>query len=591
MRIALPALFAAALLAGCGTDRGPSAGEPQVKSGTQIADDWFVDRAADTGLDFSHFNGMSGALYMSEIIGPGVALFDYDNDGDLDVYLVQGQMLGANKTLNDALFPPRDAAPLRGRLYRNDLAVTADGSRSVHFTDVTEKSGLDARGYGMGVAAGDFDNDGCTDLYVTGFGSTQLFHNNCDGTFSDVTQTSGTLVSGWTVPASFFDFDRDGWLDLYVGSYLRYSTEATAKCFSASGSVDYCTPKTYQPVAGHLFHNNRNGTFSDVSAAAGIASEFGPALGVATADFNGDGWIDLYIANDSHENQLWLNQRNGTFKNAGLLAGVALTREGKAEASMGVDAGDFDNDGDEDIFVTEQTGEGHNLFVNDGSGTFDDRSTRSGLGPASLPYTGFGTAWFDVDNDGWLDLLTVNGAVQTIQALAQAHDPFPLRQRKQLFRNRGDGRFDDVTSRGGRVLQIAEVSRGAAFGDIDNDGDTDVVVANNNGPARLLINMVGSRKHWLGLRLVGGPKGRDMLGARVEIVRTGGTAHAAPLTLWRRARADGGYGSANDPRVLAGLGDSTEEPRVRVRWPDGRVEEFDPQPIDRYVTLKEGTGK
>jgi hypothetical protein len=390
---------------------------------------------------------------------------------------------------------------------------------------------------------------------------------------------------GWSVSAAFLDYDRDGWLDLYVGSYLRYTVESATKCFSPSGARDYCTPNTYKPLPGRLFHNNGNGTFTDTTAASRIATEFGPALGVSAADFNGDGWIDLYVANDSQPNQLWINQHNGTFKNTALLAGAALTQEGKAEASMGVDAGDFDNDGDDDLFVTEQTGEGHNLFVNDGSGSFDDRSSRSGLGAASLGYTGFGTAWFDYDNDGWLNLLTANGAVQTIQALAEARDPFPLHQKKQLFHNLGNGRFEDVTSSAGAVFQLSEVGRGAAFGDIDNDGDTDVVIANNNGPLRLLINNVGNRKHWLGLRLVARARPRDMVGARVAIVRRN-----AP-TLWRRARADGSYASANDPRVLVGLGDSTETPTVRVTWPDGRTEDWPSVAVDRYTTLAEGNSK
>jgi hypothetical protein len=311
---------------------------------------------------------------------------------------------------------------------------------------------------------------------------------------------------------------------------------------------------------------------------------------VTAADFNGDGWLDLDVANDSQPNQLWINQHDGTFKNTALEAGVALTAEGKAEASMGVDAGDFDNDGDEDIVVTEQTGEGHNLYVNDGHGAFEDQSARSGLASASLGFTGFGAAWFDFDNDGWLDLLTVNGAVQTIQALAQARDPFPLHQRKQLFRNlgrpiRGDGapgvKFAEVSGQAGKVFELSEVGRGAAFGDIDNDGDTDVVIANNNGPLRLLINNVGNKKHWLGLRLVGGPMGlRDMVGARVEIIRKN------QPTLWRRVHADGSYATANDPRVLVGLGDSTERPNVHVHWPDGSVSESLDVPIDRYITIE-----
>jgi enediyne biosynthesis protein E4 len=538
--------------------------------------------AEASGLRFTHVNGMSGDLTMPEILGPGVALFDYDNDGDLDVFVLQGQPLGAKAGGG----PPQGHQPsLTGKLFRNDLEVHADGTRTLRFTDVTARSGIVASGYGMGVATGDFDNDGFVDLYLTNFGANQLLHNNGDGTFTDVTGKSGTGMSGWSVSAAFLDYDRDGWLDLYVGSYLRYTLEGATKCFGPSGARDYCTPNTYKPLPGRLFHNNRNGTFSDVTAASRIASEFGPALGVSTADFNGDGWIDLYIANDSQPNQLWINQHDGTFRNTALLAGAALTQEGKAEASMGVDAGDFDNDGDDDLFVTEQTGEGHNLFVNDGAGSFDDRSSRSGLAAASLAYTGFGTAWFDYDNDGWLDLLTANGAVQTIQALAQAHDAFPLHQRKQLFHNLGNGRFEDVTASAGAVFGLSEVGRGAAFGDVDNDGDTDVVVANNNGPLRLLINNVGNRKHWLGLRLVGRERPRDMLGARVAIVRKSGP------TLWRRARADGSYASANDPRVLAGLGDSTEPPTVRVVWPDGRTEEWRDVAVDRYTTLAEGRGK
>jgi enediyne biosynthesis protein E4 len=578
-----PALLviACCFAAGC-RDRTSTPGSPELARATgrpAALTDWFSDEAEASGLRFTHVNGMSGDLTMPEILGPGVALFDYDNDGDLDVFVLQGQMLGVKGR------GPAPQGPLTGRLFRNDLEVHPDGTRTLHFTDVTAQSGIAATGYGMGVATGDFDNDGFVDLYLTNFGANQLLHNNGDGTFTDVTAKSGTSMSGWSVSAAFLDYDRDGWLDLYVGSYLRYTVEETTKCFSPSGARDYCTPNSYKPLPGRLFHNNRNGTFTDTTAASRIASEFGPALGVATADFNGDGWIDLYVANDSQPNQLWINQHDGTFRNTALLAGAALTQEGKAEASMGVDAGDFDNDGDEDLFVTEQTGEGHNLFVNDGSGSFDDRSSRSGLAAASLGFTGFGTAWFDYDNDGWLDLLTANGAVQTIQAQAQARDPFPLHQGKQLFRNLGNGRFEDVASSAGAVFQLSEVGRGAAFGDIDNDGDTDVVIANNNGPLRLLINNVGNRKHWLGLRLVAGSRPRDMLGARVAIVRKNGP------TLWRRARADGSYASANDPRVLVGLGDSTETPTVRVIWPDGRTDEWTNTAIDRYTTLTETGGK
>jgi hypothetical protein len=572
---------ALALLCGCRTKPAGPAGPGSASSAGNP--EWFTDRAQETGLNFVHFNGMSGAFLYPELMGPGVALFDYDNDGDLDVFIVQGQMLG-NTPVSRAEPQPSGPLPLEGRLFRSDQEVHPDGSKTLRFTDVTEASGIDAHGYGMGVATGDYNNDGCIDLYVTSLGQNQLFRNNCDGTFTDVSTSSHTADAGWSVSATFLDFDRDGWLDLFVGHYLNYSVEANLHCFAVSGILDYCPPHVYRPQPSKLFHNNHDGTFTDVTAAAGMSREFGPTLGVATADFNGDGWIDLYVANDSQPNQLWMNQRDGTFRNTALLAGVALSPEGGVKASMGVDAGDFDNDGDEDLFITELTGQGHDLYVNDGSGVFEDRSARAGTRVGSLPYTGFGMAWFDFDNDGWLDVLTVNGAVtQNLEALAR-HERFPLKQRKQLFRNLGTGRFEDVTAQSGRALQVPDVSRGAAFGDIDNDGDIDVVVGTDSGPARLLINNVGSRKHWVGLRLLGDTTPRDMVGARVAVTRADG------LTIWRRARADGSYASANDPRVLVGLGDSAQPPNVRVIWPDGRREEWTHVAVDRYTTLREGGG-
>jgi hypothetical protein len=370
----------------------------------------------------------------------------------------------------------------------------------------------------------------------------------------------------------------------------------------------------YRPQPSHLYHNNRNGTFTDVTAAAGMRREFGPALGVSTADFNGDGWIDIYVANDGAPNHLWINRHDGTFTNTALGAGAALGADGEAKGSMGVDAADFDDDGDQDLFVADLAREGHDLYVNDGSGVFLEQAARAGLRLPSLRYTGFGAAWFDFDNDGRLDILTVNGAVRhTAEALTR-RETFFLQQSKQLFRNLGNGQFADVTENAGAVLRHPEVSRGAAFGDVDNDGDTDVVVANNSGPIRLLVNHIGNRKHWLGLRLVvgrgfqprqGGPDQpplklrrsaeasakaeraalRDALGARIAIVLQDGS------TRWRRARSDGSYASANDPRVLVGLGDTTTIVKVRVEWPGGNAEEWTDVPVDRYTTLKEGEGR
>ena len=563
-----------------GCRQSPERASPPVVSQSAPAD-WFTERAEAAGLTFVHFNGMSGKFLYPELMAPGVALFDYDNDGDLDVFVVQGRMLGKEEAT-----PQPTSLPLRGRLFRNDLTAGANGP-VLHFTDVTAQSGIVAEGYGMGVATGDYNNDGCVDLYVTSLGASQLFKNNCDGTFKDVTKESRTTQSGWSVPAVFFDFDRDGFLDLFVGHYLQYDVEMNLKCYSVAGNLDYCPPHVYRPEASHLLHNNGDGTFSDVTAAAGMTREFGPALGAVAADFDGDGWPDLFVANDSQQNQLWMNQRNGKFKNTALLAGVALSPEGLVKASMGVDAGDFDNDGKEDLIVTELTGQGSDFYVNTGGGAFEDRSAPAGIRLASLPHTGFGVGWLDVDNDGWLDLLAVNGAVTQILEGVARNEPFPLKQPKQLLRNLGSpstgsgqgGRFEDVTKQAGAFFSLPEVSRGAAFGDLDNDGDTDVVIGTDAGPVRLLVNNIGSRKHWVGLRLVSGPLKRDLVGARVEVKRADGRV------IWRRSRADGSYASANDPRVLVGLADSAQPTSVHVIWPDGRTDDFASVAVDRYTTL------
>jgi enediyne biosynthesis protein E4 len=582
-RLAVLTLGALGLLAAEAPAAAPAA--PPAASAGPI----FVDRAADWGLDFVHFNGMSGEYYYPEMVGAGAALFDYDGDGDLDAYLVQGSMLGAGKTLADATFKPRGPLPPAGRLFRNDGVRRPDGSLTPRFVDVTAASKLAATGYGMGVTAGDFDNDGRPDLYLADDGPNQLWHNQGDGTFRDVTAKAGVDDPRWSVAAVAFDFDRDGWLDLFVVDYVDFDLAHNPPCYAPSSRRDYCGPAAFQGVADRLFHNRGDGTFEDVSARAGIAAKPGPGLGAVAADFDGDGWPDLYVANDGAENFLWHNNHDGTFREDALFAGAALNRDGKAEAGMGVDAGDFDDDSDFDIVLAHLAGETDTLYVNAGGAVFSDRTVESGIGPPSLPFTSFGAGWLDYDGDGWLDLLTVSGAVRILEAQAAAGDPFPLKQSNQLFHNLGPDaagrvRFADVSDQAGPAFALPEVSRGAAFGDVDDDGDTDVLVTNNSGPARLLVNQLGDRRPWLGLRLLD-RNGRDALGAEVEVLRAG-----AP-TLLRRVHTDGSFASASDPRVLVGLGDAAKLTAVRVRWPDGVRERFPPPPAGAYATLREGSGE
>jgi len=526
----------------------------------------FKEVAEQVGLKFQHYNGMTGKFYLPEITGSGAALFDCDNDGDLDVFLVQGNVLEPNTRPNGTLF---------GRLFRNDL----NPGKTLSFTDVTQKSGIVATGYGMGAAVGDINNDGLPDLYLSNLGSNQMYLNKGDGKFVDVTKESGTDDPRWSTSASFFDYDRDGWLDLMIVNYADFSVSNNPSCYAATTAKDYCTPRVFRAPGNRLFHNKGNGTFEDVTAAAGVEKEFGHGLGVVTADFNNDGWIDIYVANDGDHNQLWINQKNGRFVNDALLAGCAVNRNGQAEAGMGVDAGDFDGNGTDDIFITHLMDETNTLYVNLGEGLFEDRTREAGLGMPGRRFTGFGTFFFDYDNDGWLDLFVANGAVQLLPELVRQKNPFPLGQPDQLFRNTGKGSFVEIVDE--PEFSLLEVGRGAAFGDVDNDGDTDFLVTNNNGPARLFLNQVGNRNHWLGLRLVG-KAGRDMLGAQVEIVVDD------KRSLRRRVRTDGSYLSGNDPRVLVGLGAVTRVKAVRVRWPDGTVEEWKDLKINQYTILKEG---
>lgn len=589
--VAAPGSAALAASPTAASSAAPGASEPYLE-----------DVTAASGVDFRHWNGRTGALDFPEMTGQGAALFDYDGDGDLDLYLVQGNHLRPSDR-GKTLEPPPDANP-KDRLYRN-LGVRQGVPR---FEDVTEASGIAAHGYGMGVAIGDLDNDGHPDLYLANYGPDQLWRNRGDGTFEDWTSRAGIAGKddGWSVGAVFFDYDADGLLDLFVIDYVQYSLATTVRCFANSSRRDYCGPAAFRPAANRLYRNLGEGRFEERTLPAGLAgSEVdGASLGVVAEDFDGDGDLDLYVANDGQPNNLWLNSggETPTFQDEALLAGVALNREGQPEASMGVAVGDVDGDGRFDLFMTHLMGETNTLYLDQGGALYEDRTIEMGLAANSMGFTSFGTGFLDLENDGWLDLYVASGAVKLLEEGLAAGDTFPLGQPNQLFHNqsaRGGRRFVDVSQRGGSSFALLEVGRGAAFGDLDGDGDTDVVSTNNHGPARLLLSRQGQAAKWIGLRLreLASRNGRDALGATAELELAPGTRGQGPRRWLRRAATDGSYSSANDPRLIFGLGidGASLDPKsivgVRVRWADGQEERFPAPAVGRYTELVRGEGK
>ncbi len=593
-------LMAAAILAGCGgagpanDPAAPVDAEAENAPAASSAPPAFTEQAARLGLAFRHENDAEDRFLLPEIMGSGAALFDFDDDGDLDAYLVQGGDLGsyherpgdasATNDTNSPTFPTGD------RLFRNELTETGE----LRFVDVTSDSGIVSTGYGMGVAAADFDGDGLTDLHVTNLGPNRLWRNLGDGRFEDRAAEAGVGDPKWSVSAAFLDFDGDGGLDLFVVNYVDFNLGSQVPCTFGSGELDYCSPRTHKAEPDRLFRNLGGGRFEDVTHRAGLASAFGNGLGVVPADLDRDARPDLYVANDATPNQMWMNAGGGRFENRALFGGSAVNGQGEAEAGMGVDAGDFDGDGDLDLYVTHLTGETSTLYVNDGSGLFTDAGLAAGLDRPSLPMTGFGAGWFDFDNDGDLDLLAVNGAVRRLdrarsgaeaaeRAAAATEHERRFGQPNQIFRNLGGGHFEEAQGIGGAAFEAPEVSRGAAFGDVDNDGDTDVLITNNGGPARLLMNEVGHGAPWVGFRLRGRDDRADALGSVVEVRLTDGRR------IVRVSRAAKSYASSSDPRVLVGLGDGEVED-VRVRWPGGAEQSFGALAPGRYHELRQGEG-
>jgi hypothetical protein len=521
---------------------------------------WFEEVAGRAGIDFRHVPARERRFRFPEIMGAGLGFADVDGDGFLDLYCVQGGELDGAGAGASA---PTD------RLYRN----RRDGT----FEDVTAASGIVERGYGMGCAFGDADGDGHVDLYVTNVGPNALYRNRGLGTFEDVTARAGVGDPRWSTSSSFLDYDADGDLDLFVVNYVNWSSEREIECRSPSGRRDYCSPLNYNAPAADILYRNEGGlAFTDVSEASGIARNFGNGLGLACGDFDQDGRMDVYVANDLMPNQLWLGRADGTFRDVAVVAGCAVDADGKSKAGMGCVAFDYQQDGDLDLFMTHLGGETNTLYRND-AGRFTDKTDAAGLGLPSLPFTGFGVGAADFDHDGLLDLYVANGRV----TLGPTDGPTTFDEPNQLYRGLDGQRFEEVAPRGGTLPPLVGNSRGAAFGDYDNDGDVDVAVSDNGGGVALLEN-VAARGHWIELRVLGAG-GSDALGASVRVAGTGRID-------FRTVQAGFSYCSSNDPRVHVGRGTNADPVTVTVRWLDGTQEAFGPLDVDALHVIRKGTG-
>jgi len=535
-------------------------------AGTANTSPAFKDIARIAGISFVHNNAASSEKYLIETMGAGCAWLDYDQNGLFDLYLVNGAAT--------RLYTPKHS--LRSALYRNN----GDGT----FTDITATAGVGAEGlFGMGVAVGDYDNDGFPDLFVLGHGRCILYHNNGDGTFTDVTAKAGVANTGkWGSSAAWFDYDNDGKLDLVIANYIDWSPKSNFYCGGKGpGLRSYCHPDVYHGQSPTFYHNNGDGTFTDVSERSGLAKSPANGLGIVTFDYDDDGWQDVFISNDSMANSLFHNKRDGTFREVGYAAGVAVGLEGQFEAGMGTDAADVSGTGRFDLIVTHLDQQLARFYRNLGDGAFDDATYSSKLAYATFHFSGFGTRFMDYDNDGFCDLFIANGHV--LDNIERYHAETRYAEPKLMFRNLGKGIFQNVSDQLGPDFQLPRVSRGAAIGDFDNDGDLDILINNNGQPPQLLRNEGGNANHWLQLFLIGTRSNRDAVGARVKLT-------AANLVLYDQRKGGMSYQSAQDPRLHFGLGQRTLVDELEIRWPSGELTKLKNLRCDQILTVKEGQG-
>ena len=528
----------------------------------------FSDITSLTGISFKRMPSFTSLKYLIEAMGGGVAMFDYDNDGRMDLFFTNGAAL--KDPMPKTEMPDKRDAKYWNRLYHQK----ADGT----FEDVTETSGLKGSGFSMGAAAADYDNDGYMDVYVTGYGGNYLYHNNGNGTFTDVTKRTGVGGVGWSTSAGWLDYDRDGRLDLFVGRYVEWDFEAgSIYCGEIRpGYRAFCHPDNFKGATNILYHQRSDGSFEDVSARAGIEEPGGKALGVALADFDNDGFMDIFVANDSVRQSLYHNKRDGTFEDIAISSGAGYDENGKTYAGMGIDAADYDNDGYTDIFITTLSNQTYPLYHNDRDLNFTYATNTAGVGPITLFYSGWGTHFMDADNDGLRDLFVAQSHV--LDTIERTNPYLKYKQTPLLMLNTGKG-FVNVSATAGSVFSGSLVGRGAAFGDLNNDGQVDVVIGSLDGAPVVLRNN-GTKNHWLGLALVGSKSNRNGIGARVTISDSAGRKQIFDVN------TSGSYLSSNDPRIVVGL-DAASARKVEVSWPSGNLQVINEPQLDRYLVINE----